>query len=423
MEPSIPSLILVVDDNSNNIKVLVDLLREAGHRVLVANSGESALEKVQVVSPDLILLDIMMPGIDGFETCTRLKSNEKTQDIPVIFSSALSDTVDKVKGLQLGAVDYITKPFQQDEVLARVNVHLKLYHLSRELERRVEERTARLTETLSQLQHSQLQLIQSEKLSTLGQLVAGVGHEINNPISFIDGNLQYAQRYAIDVLALLNLYQQEFPIPTEKIVVKSDEIDIEYLQEDFLKLIGSMQEGINRIIAISQSLRNFSRTDFDRTSEFNLHDGLDSTLLILKYRLKNAESGTGITISKQYGELPEIRCYPGQLNQVFMNLLGNAIEALEEAETAYPEITITTEAIDGQWVQVAIADNGSGIDAAIQAKLFEPFFTTKPAGKGTGLGLSISYEIIVKQHKGTLQCISRPGEGTTFLITLPVQPQ
>ena len=194
------NLILVVDDNSNNLKVLTDVLREAGHRVLVANSGESALEKVQKVTPDLILLDVMMPGIDGFETCRRLKTSNETCNIPVIFATALSDSIDRVRGLSLGAVDYITKPIQQDEVLARVNVHLKLYNLTNELEQRVIERTAELQTALDQLKNSQLQLIQSEKMSSLGQLVAGIAHEINNPVNFVGGNINHANGYIQDVM-------------------------------------------------------------------------------------------------------------------------------------------------------------------------------------------------------------------------------
>ncbi|HBQ98561.1 MAG TPA: hybrid sensor histidine kinase/response regulator, partial [Cyanobacteria bacterium UBA11691] len=222
MDTAKQDLILIVDDNPTNIKVLFSFLKESGFKVLVAKDGESTLEKLQEVTPDLILLDVMMPGIDGFETCRQIKACSQTQDIPVIFMTALSDTVDKVKGLKIGAVDYITKPFQQDEVLARMNIHLQLQkltrqfeiqneqlkHLTEELEQRVEERTAQLKDSIHQLQEAQIQLIQSEKMSSLGELVAGVAHEINNPVGFIAGNISMAMEYTEDIFEHLKLYQK-----------------------------------------------------------------------------------------------------------------------------------------------------------------------------------------------------------------------
>jgi len=422
------NLILVVDDNSNNLKVLTDVLRTAGHRVLVANRGESALEKLQQVSPNLILLDVMMPGIDGFETCRRLKASEATRDIPVIFTTALSDSIDRVKGLELGAVDYITKPLQHDEVLARVQVHLKLYNLTQELEQRVEERTAALQTALNQLQKSQMQLVQSEKLSALGQMMAGVAHEINNPISFIAGNLSPAQNYARDLLDLIDLYQQTFPQPGAAIEEHIEAIDLPYLREDLLKLIASMQEGVNRVRDISNSLRTFSRVDSDRPCRFNLHEGLDSSLMILRHRLKPTPTRPAITVLKEYGDLPQIECYPGQLNQVFINLLSNAVDALEDAieckrnsdSTFEPVIQIHTQKIANEQIRISIIDNGLGISEQICSKLFTPFFTTKPIGKGTGLGLSISHQIVTEKHSGQLSCDSTP-TATKFVIELPIR--
>jgi two-component system, NtrC family, sensor kinase len=217
-------VILIVDDNSNNLGILYNLLDDAAFEVLVAQDGESAIEKVEYAHPDLILLDIMMPGIDGFETCSRLKTNSLTTNIPIIFMSALSDAVDKVKGLSLGAVDYITKPFQQEEVLARVKLHLKLSYLNKkiekqnqELEQRVQERTVELTSTLNELKQAQIQLVQTEKMSSLGQLVAGVAHEINNPVSFIFGNLNHASEYVKNLLEHLKIYQENYPNPVTEI--------------------------------------------------------------------------------------------------------------------------------------------------------------------------------------------------------------
>lgn len=432
------NLILVVDDHSTNLKILADVLRTAGHRVLVANSGESALEKLQQVSPNLILLDVMMPGIDGFETCRRLKASETTRDIPVIFTTALSDPIDRIKGLALGAVDYITKPIQHDEVLARVNVHLKLYNLTQELEQRVEERTAALHTALNQLQKSQIQLIQSEKLSALGQMMAGIAHEINNPIGFIAGNLSPAQDYTRDLLELIDLYQRTFPQPGTEIESLIESIDLPYVREDLLKLIESMQEGVNRVREISNSLRNFSRVDNDHPCCFDLHEGLDSSLMILKHRLKatsiriaaTEHHRPAITVIKEYGKIPQIEGYLGQLNQVFINLLGNAVDALEEAIehkvnldlTFEPVIQIHTQMIGSDRVKISIADNGSGMSEQTRTKLFEPFFTTKPIGKGTGLGLFLSYQIVTEKHGGKLSCDSTT-EGTKFVIEIPIRQQ
>ena len=267
--------ILLVDDMPTNLKVLSESIRSEGWVTLIANDGESAIEQVEYTKPDLILLDVMMPGIDGFEVCQRLKANPETQSIPIIFMTALSDTVDKVRGLELGAVDYITKPFQREEVLARLRVHLKLCRfamtlkeqargleaqnqlamqeikkreqaeqvlreLKDQLEQRVEERTAELFNSLHQLQDAQLQLVQSEKMSTLGQLVAGIAHEINNPIGFISGNLQPAQDYVQDLFELIALYQQHYSQPPVAISEKIEAIDLEYIQSDLPKLISSM---------------------------------------------------------------------------------------------------------------------------------------------------------------------------------------
>lgn len=401
------SLILIVDDKINNLNILSDVMQVHGHCVAVASNGENALNQLENISPDLILLDIMMPGMDGFETCMRLKADEKTKDIPVIFMTALTDTADKIKGFKVGAVDYITKPFQQEEVVARVNVQLKLRNLNR------------------QLQISQFKLMQAEKISSLGQLVAGVAHEVKNPVGFIAGNLEHAGNYIQDLISLLNLYQRNLPNTPEEITNKIDAIDLDFLLEDLPKMIVSMNMGIERISDIMQSLRKFSRKDATYRKNADIHQGIDTTLMILCHRLKANEVHPKVEVIKEYGELPEIECFPGQLNQVFMNLLANAIDVFEDKaknkEFFIPQIRITTQLINDNSVKIIIADNGYGMSEKVRNNLFNAFFTTKPEGKGTGLGLSISYQIITETHGGTLECFSSEGEGTEFVIQIPVK--
>ncbi|MDJ0734168.1 MAG: response regulator [Nostocaceae cyanobacterium] len=425
-----PMHILLVDDNPNNLKVLSEAIQGYGWKTLMAIDGESAIEQTEYAQPDLILLDVMMPGINGFETCRRLKANPDTQHIPVIFMTALSDTTDKVKGLEIGAVDYITKPFQQEEVIARLKLHLKLSHLTRSLEQQVQQRTAELSQSLQELQTTQLQLIQSEKMSTLGQLVAGIGHEINNPISFIAANVSHIEGYTKDIFSLVELYQEKNPEPDEEITELIEEIDLEYLTEDLPKLLTSMRHGVTRLKDISLSLRTFARGDISCQVEFQIHEGINSTIMLLKHRLKANEHRPEIQVIKQYAQLPPISCYPGQINQVFMNLIANAIDAFEELNrnrsfqeiVADPNIiTITTTTDPSQnMVTIAIKDNGIGMSPEVQARIFDQSFTTKAVGQGTGLGLAISKQIIVDKHKGTIECNSKFGEGTEFIITLPI---
>ncbi|ALF53335.1 chemotaxis protein CheY [Nostoc piscinale CENA21] len=425
-----PMHILLVDDNPNNLKVLSEAIKGCGWKALMATDGESAIEQTEYAHPDLILLDVMMPGLDGFETCRRLKANNITQNIPVIFMTALSDATDKVKGLEIGAVDYITKPFQQEEVIARLKLHLKISHLTRTLEQRVQERTAELTHSLQQLQQTQLQLIQSEKMSTLGQLVAGIGHEINNPIGFISGNCSYIEQYVNDLFRLVDLQQQKLPDPDPEVEELIEEIDLEYLYEDLPKLLLSMHQGIERLKDISLSLRTFARADISSKVEFQIHEGLDSTIMLLKHRLKDQGDRPKIEVVAQYSELPPITCYPGQLNQVFMNIIANAIDAFDDLHQNVSKqaispcqytITITTS-VDNQQetVSICIEDNALGMPPEVQARIFEPSFTTKPVGKGTGLGLAISYQIIVDKHHGNIHCLSTASQGTKFVITLPI---
>lgn len=270
-------------------------------------------------------------------------------------------------------------------------------------------------------------MIQSEKMSSLGQLVAGVAHEINNPVSFIHGNLEHVTNYTDDLLNFIQLYQQHYPNPAPDIQQQAADIDLEYISADLPKTLSSMKTGTKRIREIVLSLRNFSRMDEADLKRVNIHDGIDSTLLILQHRFKATTQRPEIKIIKQYTNLPLVECYAGQLNQVFLNIISNSIDAVEQSNTARsieeirqnPNcITITTSLVNSKWVQIQIADNGIGIPEEIKQRIFDPFFTTKPIGKGTGMGMSISYQIIEK-HSGKIEFTSTFGQGTEFIIQIP----
>jgi predicted ATPase/signal transduction histidine kinase len=317
------------------------------------------------------------------------------------------------------------------ENLKRANTQLEEY--SQTLEQRVEERTQelktqtiQLEKTLYELKQTQIQLIQNEKMSSLGQLVAGIAHEINNPVNFIHGNLTHAREYCQSLLQLIDCYQQQYPQPTVRILQEIEKVDLEFIHQDLPKLLNSMQIGAERIRQIVLSLRNFSRLDEAEVKPVNIHDGIDNTLVILQNRLKEKTDSSSIQVIKEYGKLPEVECYAGQLNQVFMNVISNAIDVLKEQHptAAQPEVStiwIRTEAIDSDHIRIRIADNGLGMPTEVLERIFDPFFTTKPVGSGTGLGLSISYQIVTEKHSGKMTCVSSPGKGTEFVIEIPVQ--
>ena len=606
------ALILVIDDTLANLKLVSDFLRKAGFDVLVAKSGYQALKTLEKSSPDLILLDVLMPEMDGFETCRRLKLAEKTKDIPVIFMTAVVDSSnpnDKVKGLSLGAVDYLSKPIQLEEVLARIKIHLHLRALTQQLqeqntrlqheirerrqievilqqeirdreqieeklrkseerwqlalkgnndgiwdwnaktnevffsarwkemlgyedyeignhldewssrvhpddidwvmeavqahldgktpyyitehrmrrkdssykwildrgqalwdeqgnpvrvvgshtditdrklaeealqhsEAREREKATQLELTLSQLKRTQAQLIQTEKMSSLGRMIAGVAHEINNPVSFIYGNLPLAREYFKDLLLLIECYQKTYPHSKPEIQRLTHNLDLDFLVEDWHKLMDSMQIGAERICQIVSSLKRFSRLDESELKAVDIHEGINNTLFLLQHRLKAVGANPEIQVVRAYTQLPKVTCYASQLNQVFMNLLSNAIDALEN-QPPPRVITISTEVRTENWelrtgkknshsqfliphpqgVVIRIADNGFGMSENVQQKIFDPFFTTKSVGSGTGLGLSISHQIVVEKHGGQLSCVSVPGQGTELIVEIPVEQE
>ncbi|MFB2898815.1 ATP-binding protein [Aerosakkonemataceae cyanobacterium BLCC-F50] len=313
------------------------------------------------------------------------------------------------------------RPFTDSEVelIEAVGVQLAIALNQAELYAQSRERTQQLETALQELQQTQTKLIQSEKMSSLGQMVAGVAHEINNPVSFIYGNIQPATEYIQDLLKLLKLYQFHYPIPAQEIQMEAEAIDLEFLVEDLPKILASMKVGATRIRDIVQSLRIFSRLDEADMKVVDIHEGIDSTIMILEHRLKAKPHFSGISVFKNYGKLPLVECYPGQLNQVFMNILANAIDALE-TQPEPRNITISTQA-KNQLIIISIADNGGGMPKNVKSKIFDPFFTTKAVGKGTGLGLSISHSIIVEKHNGNLKCNSELGQGTEFIIEIPVR--
>ncbi|MHC5823694.1 MAG: GAF domain-containing sensor histidine kinase, partial [Nostoc sp.] len=321
--------------------------------------------------------------------------------------------------------------------LAVAKAQLEDYNHS--LEDKVQQRTLELneknqylSETLEELQHTQTQLIQTEKMSSLGKMVAGVAHEINNPISFIYGNLTYINEYCQDLLRLVERYQHYYPQPSAEIQEELKAIDFNFLKSDLEKLLESMKVGADRIRQIVLSLRNFSRLDESQMKPVNIHEGIDSTLLFLQYRLEEKAHRPAINVIKEYAQLPKVNCYASQLNQVFMNILSNAIDVLdssfitnertittEHKQTVIPTIRIHTKMTDADTVIIQIADNGSGMSEKVKQHLFEPFFTTKPVGQGTGLGLSISYSIVEK-HGGQLTVISELGKGAEFSLYVPL---
>ncbi len=549
--------ILIVDDLPENLQLLSDALLKLEYTVRSVTSGRMALKTVQVKRPDVILLDVKMPEMDGYQVCRILKQDESFSNIPVIFISALDDVFDKLTAFNSGGIDYITKPFQIEEVVARLENQLTIQRQQRLLEQEViqrreaeevlyqsrallasvlnssldgvaalqavrdpitgdiqdfsclvvnpviarafgnrredaigklvlkkllsrldaqlfdrfvnivetgetlqqdfyyksgtsswfnfvavklgdgfsitirditaqkeaefqlQQQAENLELTLRELKRTQAQLIQSEKMSSIGNLVAGVAHEINNPINFIQGNLRPANEYFQDLLNLVKLYQEHFPDPPTKIKAKIEDINLDFLQEDLLKLLNSMQIGTDRIREIVLSLRNFSRHDESEFKRVDIHQGIDSTLMILQHRLKATLEHPEIVVIKDYGQLPMIECYSSQLNQVFLNLLNNAIDSVAaEYVGEQGEVKIQTQLLNNNRILIKISDNGLGISQKNQSQLFDPFFTTKPVGQGTGLGLFICHQIVVNKHGGNLYCHSKLGEGAEFVVEI-----
>ncbi|HEY9809852.1 MAG TPA: response regulator [Halomicronema sp.] len=376
--------------------------------LLFASNGLDALDKLKLEGPvDLVITDINMPEMDGLTLLEKIGVFDST--IKTVVLSAYGDMKNIRTAMNRGAFDFLNKPIDFQDLEITISRALKQVQEIRENQQR--------------LRAAQTQIIQSEKMSALGQLVAGVAHEINNPVGYITGNIGIAEEYLQELIELLELYQVYYPEPTEEISKKIKEIALDDLISDMPLLISSMREGTDRICFLSTSLRTFSRSDADHKVAFNIHDGIESTLLILKYRLKGKEGRPTVEIIKEYGDLPLVMCFAGQLNQVFMNIIANAIDAFDlgnlDFEKLIPTIRIRTEVMDNN-VVIRISDNGPGMSDAVKEKIFEYLYTTKPVGTGTGLGLHISKQIVVEKHEGKLSCESEVGAGATFIIELPL---
>ncbi len=316
---------------------------------------------------------------------------------------------------------------ESEQLVTALKLANKISHKS---ELQLKKRTVELERTLHKLRQTQAQLVQTEKMSSLGQLVAGLAHEINNPVSFIYGNIDFANQYTQDLLEIVQLYRIHYPQANPEIKTAMEEIELDFLMQDFPRIMSSMKVGAKRIKEIVESMRNFSRMDQANMKPVDIHEGIDSTLMILRHRLKENEERSEIKVIRKYGNLPPVECHLGQLNQVFMNLLSNGIDAIEEnlesnkqQKFTPPQIQIQTQRVSQNQVLIRIIDNGFGIPTEMQSRLFDPFFTTKPVGKGTGLGLSISYQIVTEFHQGKLECNSTPGKGAEFRIRMPIQQE
>jgi signal transduction histidine kinase len=410
--------ILVIDDDVTVQLVLKNLLQKHCYEVTIAQNGEEGLYQAQLIQPDLIICDWMMPYLDGLEVCRRVKANPDLSSTYLIILTMRDEICDRIQGLDGGADEFITKPIQPDDLLARVRAGLRSSQLIQQLDR-----------DLRQLRETQAELIHSEKMLSLWQLVAGIAHEINNPVTFISGNLTHVEHYSQELIELLHLYQAITPNLSPELIDKLETTELNFIIDDLPKVILSMRRGADRIQKTIKSLQNFSRQNQSGLQAVNLNHEIDNTLLILQHRLWSGNGHYRIEVIKEYGSLPPVECYPSQLNQVFLNIINNAIDAIEENNALFHSsnqsssgrIIIRTEGLDRDRIVIRIANNGSEIPLAIKTRIFDPFFTTKPVGTATGLGLAISYQIIVGQHQGVLKCLSDPEMGTEFWIELPIR--
>jgi len=426
---SVTATILIVDDDKTNRRVFEAYLDSPTYETLSVASGEEALQACARRVPDLVLLDVMMPGMSGFEVAERLKSDKRTQNVPIIMVTALGDRESRLTALGTGAEDFLTKPVDASELVVKVRNLLRLKKHQDMLagrgdllEARIREGNVQLEVARSRLSEAEDRLAQSEKLAALGQLAAGVAHEINTPVAYVNTNLCSLEGYLEDLFLVLDAYaglEEALPAAArERIELQrlKQEVGYDYLRADALVLVGESKEGVSAVRRIVADLKDFSHSDMSREwKQADLHKGLDLSLNVARSEIKYKAE-----VVKEYGTIPEIECLPSKLNQVFLNLLVNAAHAIRDGVPG--TITLRT-GCDADEVWVEVSDTGCGIAPENVQRIFDPFFTTKPVGVGTGLGLSLSYGI-VQQHAGRIEVSSVVGQGSTFRVLLPIrQPQ
>ncbi|MEM9946201.1 MAG: response regulator [Cyanobacteria bacterium P01_D01_bin.36] len=427
--------ILIVDDMPTNVEVLAGALMKAGYQVAVALDGESAIAQIQYKSPALILLDVMMPGIDGFETCRRLKDSPKTQTIPIIFMTALSETVNKSKGFSLGAVDYITKPFDAQEVLARVGTHLKLHQLTTELEATVESRTAELTSALEQLQQTQTQLIQSERMSLVGEISAGIAYEMSNPVNYIRGNLRHLETnltqllaFAEDVHPQLQSFKDSDEATCQVTLTQLSEaaldLDFEFVREDLPKILGSFNRGTDKIQQLISNLRTFADSDKSGQQTVDIHELLEGCLSLLGHKLQAKTRRNAIQVNKDYQSIPKIKCYPAALSQALIGILLSYIdrsEATKNDETgALPQISVQTACQSEDWVVIKLSIGISHIFSPSSASYDAQNEKEQLLANLDDMNLMLAHGILTQQHQGRLH--QQTENGHTFVtLELPLK--
>jgi signal transduction histidine kinase len=414
--------ILIVDDKPENIRFLSDFLSKQNYQIRKAISGQAALMAVKILLPDLILLDINMPTMGGYEVCKILKNDPETNSIPIIFLSAGDDITDKVQAFQVGGIDYITKPFHLEEVLIRVRNQLTIQQLQNELKNKNEQ----LENTITDLHLAQYELIQKEKLVNATQITAGISHEINNPLNFIVANLNPAFDYIQILINIIQSYQQEFPDASLEVKNLISELDLDFLIQDFTRIMRSIRTGSERINSVVSAMHIFSCLDQSGIKPFNVCESIDSVLMILSNKITLKNGSSLISVTKNYQDIPMLMGYGNLFNQALLNLIQNAIDAFDLASISTmdnllkPTIWITVKTIEAKQIIISIKDNGMGIPEKDQVHIFEPFFTTKLVGKGVGLGLFTSHQIIAEIHQGTLTYHNCPEGGSEFVIAIPI---
>ncbi|MEG4573915.1 response regulator [Microcoleus sp. N3A4] len=410
--------ILAIVADTVNFQVVQELLGQEGHQVRVVPDGREGLDLARELSPDAIICDGTSPQINFLEVCRLLKADRELAAAYFILLTT-PEQFEEVQELDAPFDDFLVKPIVKQELLARVRAS-----------KRGRELRAQLDLAQQELQLSRDRMLQTEKMSSLGELVSGLAHEINNPITFIYSNLTHVQTYATDLIELLQLYQKELVNPGSEILEKQQDMDVEFVFDDLLKIVSSMRNGSDRIRQIILSLQDFSRSDRSGWQLFDVSDGLENTLLLLQHRLPAREGRRDIKVMKEFGNLPQIECYAGRLNQAFLNIINHEIDTLEELTQEFeesesvkfkPVIWISTQVVDERRISIEIGDNGMAIREDITAQISDPLLMAKPVEHSLALGLAVSYRIIVEQHKGELTCFSEPGKGTRFRIELPLR--